>query len=106
MFKKTLKELQAIVQALFSGNTSWRVFGPYRYDGWLYHEAGAIDGDQSAYIFQDMATAILGHFENNTLINGRAAQIKKFRSVGSYRHIFKDILHSITSPFPESIENF
>jgi hypothetical protein len=62
---------------------SWKTFGPYLYDGWLY---GKFDfrtndfvGNNAAYIYHDMTTVILGTFVNNTLIKGSAARIKYFR---------------------------
>jgi hypothetical protein len=73
--------LQEIIST--ENQISWRIFGPYRYDGWLY---GKVDlkskqffGNDTAYIYQDMTTAILGIFVNNTLIEGREAKIEYYR---------------------------
>ena len=68
-------------------NLTWRIHGKGKFDGWLYGPTieGQFTGDNIAYIYQDLTTAILGTFDHGKLVAGKAATIK------AYRYKFKGI---------------
>jgi hypothetical protein len=60
----------------------WKKFGPGFWDGWLYGRIGPdgkFSGDDVAYVYADLSSAIFGTFEKSVLVEGRARKIRKFR---------------------------
>ena len=62
---------------------SWKKYGNEQLDGWLYghFEAGNATGHKIAYIFSDLRTAFLGHFEKGVMIKARATRVTKTRYI-------------------------
>ena len=64
--------------------SAWQIFGPYRYDGWLYGkydpDARSFEaGNRTAYIYHDLTSVLIGKFDKGVLVEGRASRIKYFR---------------------------
>ena len=62
---------------------SWEKHGTEQLDGWLYGQFRAgnssATGENLAYIYSDLRTAFLGHFERGVMIKARATRITETR---------------------------
>jgi hypothetical protein len=65
-------------------NFGWRVFGPNRYDGWIFgkfnSEGFPIQGNGTAYIYHDMTTVLLGTILNDAFVEGRPARAQCYKT--------------------------
>ena len=71
----------------------WEKNGPIRNDGWLYGNVnkkhGPFTGDNIAYIYSDLKTALVGTFNDSVMIAARETKIIGYR----FAHLFRESLN-------------
>ena len=74
-----------------SAGISWERFGTEKIDGWVYGKfklgpknsdaVNHVTGDEVAYIYPDMRTALVGQFVDKKMVSARATKITHTRWV-------------------------